>query len=677
VATPDLLEVYAPILKKEKDPKTGHLYVYGKITGSDLDHDQQRMDPGWLKTAVPDWFRIGNLRLQHDPKTAIGKAVELEEKNDGWYIGAKVVDRDAIVKVEEDVLTGFSIGVKNHRLDFSNKADAPNGTCVAGRIVETSLVDAPCLGSAKIADHWRLPLAKADGSGELQTVEEPTLERVASPTYGLPAELFDRLAAPVKQALADLAAAGAQVDAHPEAPADAEKADAPTPLVVNVTVSGSVTRSGELADELRKAAAQYATRAASTAGEPLEKAYTAEQKRQALAAGQAMPNAKGEPSYTIKTKADLRRAIKAVGRGNADHNDVRKHILTRAKALGLESMVPENWNADGSLKDAAKADTATIEKAEALLRDVRALVPDLAKADDGDDADGGEDGGEDESGDIAGAQEAITAIAKLIVSEAESLAQGNLNEACDIALLLDAVRALKWFQANERNEQSGLDDGALMLADNPAGTDLLKADGKNSGNLAPPFKKKGTKASDAEDDSDGDAGDDADEPDDEDEKPAAKKKTAAKADGAEPLLTKAEATDAINAAVAAALAQNNAPQSVPAPAPDTVTKTELADMVKNAVAEARSADEERITALTADLAKAQGDLNAIKATPVPGGPVLTRTAAQQESALQSDSQALHAQANALLAKAEAFSANRDLSEGYRQRAKALLAKAAA
>lgn len=87
----------------------------------------------------------------------------------------------------------------------------------------------------------------------------------------------------------------------------------------------------------------------------VDEAYTAAQKRDALDAGQAMKNAKGEPSYTIKNKADLRRAIRAVGRGNADHDAIRKHVIARAKALGLSAMIPDNWNADGSLKETAPA----------------------------------------------------------------------------------------------------------------------------------------------------------------------------------------------------------------------------------------------------------------------------------------------------------------------------------
>lgn len=87
--------------------------------------------------------------------------------------------------------------------------------------------------------------------------------------------------------------------------------------------------------------------------EDATEAYTAAQKRDALKAGQAMRNADGKPSYTIKNKSDLRKAIRAVGRGGADHDDIRKHVMDRASALGLSAMIPDNWNKDGSLKESA------------------------------------------------------------------------------------------------------------------------------------------------------------------------------------------------------------------------------------------------------------------------------------------------------------------------------------
>lgn len=79
-------------------------------------------------------------------------------------------------------------------------------------------------------------------------------------------------------------------------------------------------------------------------------AYTAAQKQDMADQGQAMVNDDGSISYPIKTKGDLRKAIRAVGRGGADHDKIRAHIVDRAKALGLTSMIPDNWNADGSLK---------------------------------------------------------------------------------------------------------------------------------------------------------------------------------------------------------------------------------------------------------------------------------------------------------------------------------------
>lgn len=88
-----------------------------------------------------------------------------------------------------------------------------------------------------------------------------------------------------------------------------------------------------------------------TSPEPSVVEYSTAQKKAMLDKGQAMENPQGEPSYPIKTKADLRKAIRAVGRGNADHGKIRAHIIARAKALGLMSMIPDNWNQDGSMKE--------------------------------------------------------------------------------------------------------------------------------------------------------------------------------------------------------------------------------------------------------------------------------------------------------------------------------------
>jgi nucleotidyltransferase/DNA polymerase involved in DNA repair len=67
-------------------------------------------------------------------------------------------------------------------------------------------------------------------------------------------------------------------------------------------------------------------------------------------------------SYYIREGAvgssDLQNAIKAVGRasgsdGTSDEqqrNAVRRHVMKRAKALGLSEKIPDTWNPDGTTK---------------------------------------------------------------------------------------------------------------------------------------------------------------------------------------------------------------------------------------------------------------------------------------------------------------------------------------
>jgi hypothetical protein len=344
----------------------------------------------------------------------------------------------------------------------------------------------------------------------------------------------------------------------------------------------------------------------------------------------------------ITSKSHLRKAIKAVGRGD-DHDAVRLHIVKRAKALGLEGMVPSDWNGDGSLnkgddtgdtgpEETAAVDPAMAEKAEAVLREVRTLVPELAKADDGEMG--------NEGGDITGAQQAIACIAGLIVAEAESLAAGNLNEAYDIALLLDAVSSLKYFMRREQAENQG-DDTDMSFADT---ADLAKADEPDTAKTTEPEAAK-SEQPEAAKTTEPEAAK-ADEPD------------AAKGDGVQPETPAAPKTTEPAATVAA----------------DFITKADVTELIKSAVAEATTASKERTTALEADLAKAQKAIEEFRAMPLPGGPVMTRTAAQEQTARQSDADALRAQADHYLRKADQVQ-DRDLREGYREKAHQLMAKA--
>lgn len=159
----DLAYSYAAILKSEKQ-EDGTLKVYGKATDDSIDIDQQICDSDWLKKAMPDWFTTGgNIREQHS-SIAAGVATDYEEKADGHYITALVVDPVSVKKVETGVLKGFSIGIRGPRVVRDTKA--AGGRIVDGQIIEVSIVDRPANPNAK------LMLAKAADGGELMAVEQ-------------------------------------------------------------------------------------------------------------------------------------------------------------------------------------------------------------------------------------------------------------------------------------------------------------------------------------------------------------------------------------------------------------------------------------------------------------------------------------------------------------------------
>ena len=54
-----------------KRGEDGYIRVKGLATDATLDLDEQICDPAWLKTAMPEWFKIGNIREMHQSK-AIG-----------------------------------------------------------------------------------------------------------------------------------------------------------------------------------------------------------------------------------------------------------------------------------------------------------------------------------------------------------------------------------------------------------------------------------------------------------------------------------------------------------------------------------------------------------------------------------------------------------------------------
>lgn len=175
----DLTYAYVgDVVKSERDAN-GDLVVYGKATGPDLDLDGQRCQPAWLRKAMPEWARWGNLREQHGA-IAAGVGLELTEQGDDWYLKALVVDPGTARKVERGVLKGYSIGIKGATL--VKTAAAPNGMISNGQVVEVSLVDRPSnptceIGIAKSAGLDMLVPVNGEGSSLVHDGDTVTVDK--------------------------------------------------------------------------------------------------------------------------------------------------------------------------------------------------------------------------------------------------------------------------------------------------------------------------------------------------------------------------------------------------------------------------------------------------------------------------------------------------------------------
>jgi hypothetical protein len=71
--------------------------------------------------------------------------------------------------------------------------------------------------------------------------------------------------------------------------------------------------------------------------------FSEAQRRRMAASGAAMPDG----SFPIRNRADLQNAIQSVGRAK-NYDEAKKHIISRARTLGLTAMLPNDWNVSKS-----------------------------------------------------------------------------------------------------------------------------------------------------------------------------------------------------------------------------------------------------------------------------------------------------------------------------------------
>lgn len=97
----------------------------------------------------------------------------------------------------------------------------------------------------------------------------------------------------------------------------------------------------EEAEEIEAEAAEIA----------LKRAFSDEQREAMAKEGTALPDG----SYPIANESDLRNAIQAYGRAK-DKEAAKRHIMKRAKALGKEDLIPENWKVSEKSDETTEAE---------------------------------------------------------------------------------------------------------------------------------------------------------------------------------------------------------------------------------------------------------------------------------------------------------------------------------
>ena len=380
-----------------KEAEDGSMFVYGLATDPTLDMDQQICDAGWLKSAMPQWFKTGaNVREQHS-NIAAGVGIELNADGDKWMLKSEVVDPVTQAKVRKGVLKGYSIGIKQAQVMKSD--EAPNGVIVGGNIVEVSLVDRPANPSA------RIEIAKSV-NGELTMTEiEKADDILQEAVMTEPPAAEGRTSEDRNLVCTDCEGEGkvhtntndwntcemcGGTGLRPEdSPLDIIQED-PSHPAANLRQDTGITDGKADEPEVEK------------------REFTDAERADAADAGQAMPDG----SYPIKTVKDLKNAIQSYGRAK-DPAKVKAHIMARAKALGKESMIPENWS------KAIEADTA---KADEMMHD---------------------------PADLKAVRDALIA---LIKAELDEMANGKEDEICDVSELLCSLQIFLDWWTSEASE---------------------------------------------------------------------------------------------------------------------------------------------------------------------------------------------------------------------------------
>jgi hypothetical protein len=320
--------------------------VYTRVVDETPDRADERFDYAKSKPYFEAWSKnqfdasggksYGNVRAMHGKVAAgvISEPLSFSDTHGTIDAAFKIVDDQEWAKVLAGVYTGASIGGSY----VGGKVDERIGDRTVKRYVanpvEVSLVDSPCVPTAKFFD-----IVKADG------VTEKRAFKLADTEYKI-----EGTEAQIEQFAKDLHNSGLTMADVLKMIADAAPlAKAAAGLLVTV-------------EDIEKEA------------DVAKREFSADERKKDAKEGSALPDG----SFPIKTVADLKNAVQAYGRAK-DKAAAKAHIIARAKALGATAELPDDWKA-GEKATESDVEKAVRETLEAVALQKRLADPELPVA---------------------------------------------------------------------------------------------------------------------------------------------------------------------------------------------------------------------------------------------------------------------------------------------------------
>jgi hypothetical protein len=149
--------LFLPIAKVDKAERM--VWGYASTPQRDYDGDVITLDA--VKGALPGYMKFANVREMHS-MSAVGVTKQANVDDNGLYIGAKIVDPSAWLKVQEEVYKGFSIGGNATARDPGD-----HHTITGLELIEISLVDRPANPGALI-EVYKVAQPKENTMAELE-----------------------------------------------------------------------------------------------------------------------------------------------------------------------------------------------------------------------------------------------------------------------------------------------------------------------------------------------------------------------------------------------------------------------------------------------------------------------------------------------------------------------------